>query len=44
VWDEYKKLFAEIEMLADALLDQIDGDALLLRSDDVAQNLLSGGQ
>src|ERR1700677_1660505 len=40
----FQILFAKIEMLTDALLDQVDGHALFLRRDDVAQNLLRGGQ
>src|SRR4029077_2824375 len=34
-------LLAQIEVFADALLDQVDRDALFLRRDDVAQDLLS---
>ena len=37
-------LLAQIEMLADALLNQVNRDTLLLRSNDVAENLLGGRQ
>ena len=37
-------LIAQAELFADTLLDQLDGDLLFLRGDDVAQNLLRGGQ
>src|SRR5437879_5401834 len=37
-------LLAEVKMLADALLDQVDGDAFFLRRDDVAKYLLRGGE
>src|ERR1700687_3153303 len=37
-------LLAEIEMFADALLNEVDRDTLFLRSDDVGQHLLRGGQ
>src|SRR6266481_4708812 len=33
-------LLPQVEVLADALLDQVDGDALFLRSNDVPQHLL----
>ena len=40
----FQVLLAQIEVLADALLDQVDGDALFLGSDDVPQHLLRGPQ
>src|ERR1700739_532644 len=37
-------LFAQVEVFADALLNEIDGDALFLGGDDVPENLLRGSQ
>src|SRR5262249_22395598 len=37
-------LLAQPELLADALLDQVDGDLLLLGGDDVPEHLLGGAQ
>ncbi len=37
-------LLAKIEMLAHAFLDEINGDPLFLRGDDVAQHLLRGSE
>src|SRR5882724_193896 len=40
----FQVLFAQVEMLADALLDQVDGDAFFLRRYDIAQDLLRSGE
>ncbi len=40
----FKILVAQAELLADSFLNQVDGDALFLRGDDVAQHLLRGDQ
>src|SRR6267143_5088414 len=40
----FQVLFAQVEMLADALLDQVDGDAFFLRSYDIAQDLLRSSE
>src|SRR6266852_7719 len=37
-------LLAQAELLAHALLNELDGDLLLLRGDDVLEHLLGGGQ
>jgi hypothetical protein len=39
---DFQILLAQVEVLADALLNQVDRNALFLRRDDVAQDLLSG--
>src|SRR5207302_1161497 len=41
---DLKVLFPQIEVLADAFLDQVDGDPLFLGGNDVAQYLLGGRQ
>src|SRR6202790_5154602 len=40
----FQILFTQIEMLADPFLNQVNRDALFLRRDDVAQDLLRGGK
>ena len=40
----FQILLAQAEMFADPLLNQVDGYALFLRRDDVAQNLLRSGE
>src|SRR5882762_4095561 len=40
----FEVLLAQAELLANFFLNQVDGNPLFLRGDDVAQDLLRGGQ